>query len=326
MTYSFFGTCANDHEQFFDCLETMLWQSVSPKEIILINSGEKDIKEIIQNKINKKIKFIYIFKKLSRVKALNLAIELSNSKYSFRFDSRARFSKKYAESALDILRNKKLKAEVIGGVPEILNEKNNFESILCSEIMNRSYIFFYPKHRDLYYSGYASSIYLGCFDTNILKEIKFNENESLLSEDSLIINDFLEKGYKAYLSSNLKISYVCRSSIFNILRLFNTYGYCRANTILLTKKIFISMRHFIVCFFLINAIFFLAQVSFKLLIFFPLFLLIINLFGETISIRRSFKIYIPFYATLCQFSWIIGFLWSFISILKKKKKQSNFIS
>ena len=70
--------------------------------------------------------------------------------------------------------------------------------------MNRSYIFFYPKHRNKKYSGFSSSIYLGCFKTNLLKEIRFNEKEALLSEDSLIINDFLKREEKAYLSSKIK--------------------------------------------------------------------------------------------------------------------------
>ena len=65
----------------------------------------------------------------------------------------------------------------------------------------------------------------------MLKEIRFNENEALISEDSLIVNDFLKKGFKAYLSSKIKISYVSRDSLINILKLFNTYGFCRANTI-----------------------------------------------------------------------------------------------
>ena len=327
MKYSFFGTCANDYDQFFGCLETMLGQSLIPKQIILINSGEEDIKDkILKNFSNKKVQLVYIFKKLSRVRALNIAIDLSDSEYSFRFDSRARFASNYAKNALAILKDEKIRASVVGGVPRTLSEKDNFESLLCSELMNRSYIFFYPKHRNINFSGYASSIYLGCFDTNVIKCIKFNEKESLLSEDSLIVSNFIEQGHKAYLSSSIKISYVSRSSIINIFKLFNTYGFCRANTILLTKKIFISMRHLIVCLSLLFFIYYLSQISVILLISFPLFLFILNLFGEVITQRRSFKIYIPFYATLCQFSWIIGFLWSLMSILSKNNNQSNFIS
>ena len=247
MNYSFFGTCANDYDQLFGCLNTILKQSIIPKEIILVNAGKKNIKQKILDIIDKKkIKILYFEENLSRVKSLNLAIKHSTSTYSFRFDTRTRFSRDYAENALKLLNNQSLNAYVVGGSPVVIPEAENFESILCAEIMNRSYIFFYPKHRNTKYSGYSSSIYLGCFDTYYLKQIRFNEKKSLLSEDSLIINDFLERGLKAYISASIKVSYISRKSFMNILRLFNSYGYCRGNTILLSKKVFISYRHFFV--------------------------------------------------------------------------------
>lgn len=326
MRYSFFGTCANDYKEFFGCLDTILEQSYLPKQIILINSGEKDIKKEIFKKLNdKNISLVYVFEKLSRVKALNIAIDKINTDFSFRFDTRARFAKNYAKNALKIINDKKIGAEVVGGVPYSLNKKNSFESLICSEIMNRPYIFFYPKHRNIKYSGYASSIYLGCFRTTILKQIKFNEKESLLSEDSLIINDFIEKGFKAYISSTIKISYLSRSSFLNLLKLFNTYGFCRANTILLTRKIFISLRHFFVFLNMILCSILLLKNSLLYFIFLPAILLIINLIGEFFYIRKFDKLQIPFCGTLCQFSWIIGFCWSLISIFRKKA-HTNFIS
>ena len=36
MNYSFFGTCYSDHKQFFDCLQTIIDQTIRPKEIILV--------------------------------------------------------------------------------------------------------------------------------------------------------------------------------------------------------------------------------------------------------------------------------------------------
>ena len=123
--------------------------------------------------------------------------------------------------------------------------------------MDSSYLFFFPKHRNKNYDGYSSSIYLGCFKTSILKEIlDLMKKKDIFSEDSLIINDFLEKGFKAYISSKIKVSYICRSSFLNILKLFNTYGYCRANTIFVSKKLFISKRHFYVFISLIIIFFF----------------------------------------------------------------------
>ncbi len=327
MTYSFFGTCFNDHNQLFDCLRSIKNQTIHPKEIILVNSGDKNIELEIGNIINiDKIKFVYIHQKLTRVKSLNLALEKSSSKYSFRFDSRSRFSKDYAEKALKVLEDKELKNSVVGGVPNVISISNNLESKICAEIMNSYYLFFFPRHRNFNYSGYASSIYLGCFVTSSLKDIKFNEKEALLSEDSLIIHDFLKKGLKAYISSSIKIEYVSRGSFLNLMRLFNTYGYCRANTILVSKKLFISKRHFFVCFFIGISFFILLQFSLKYLIFLPLILLIFNFYCEILLYRKRNNLFVPLCGTLCQFSWISGFLWRLISNFKNKQTKSNFIS
>ena len=127
MNYSFFGTCYSDHQEFFDCLQTILDQTIRPKEIILVNSGEINIEKKILDKIgNKEIKLVYISTKVSRVKALNLAVDKSSSKYSFRFDTRSRFTKDYAENALLALQNKSLEAAVVGGVPNVIVARVNF--------------------------------------------------------------------------------------------------------------------------------------------------------------------------------------------------------
>ena len=327
MKYSFFGTCSNDYEQFFGCLQTIIEQTKQPKQLILVNSGRMDIEKKILNKLNNSdIKLVYIMKKLNRVKSLNIAIDCSNSEYSFRYDTRSRFSKNYAENALKTLSDKSPLVGVVGGVPNVIPETNNFEATICSQILKRPYIFFYPKHKNIKYSGYSSSIYLGCFRTKPLKEIRFNEKEALISEDSLIIHDFLEKGFKAYLSSSIKLSYVSRSSFKNILKLFNTYGFCRANTIIVSRKIFISARHFFVFICLILFLILSFKFSLFLVLLLPLILLGINFLGEIISYGRKAKFVLPFYATLCQFLWISGILWGFISIFRNIKKQSNFIS
>ena len=327
MNYSFFGTCSNDYDQLFGCLSTILCQSITPKEIILVNAGEKNIKKRILDIIkNKGIKLVYLEEKLSRVRSLNLAIDSSTASYSFRFDTRSRFSKNYAKNALKILSNKNLNVDVVGGAPNVISESDNFQSRLCTDIMNRSYIFFYPKHRDTKYSGYSSSIYLGCFDTHLLKQIRFNEKKSLLSEDSLIINEFLDNGFKAYISSSIKVEYVSRNSLFKILRLFNTYGFCRGNTILLSKKLFISKRHLFVFIIFLTIFSFLLHLSFSSLILSPLILFFLNCIGEILTFKNLSKYHLPFYATLCQFSWMSGFFWSLLSIFNKNNSESNFIS
>ena len=327
MSYSFFGTCFNDQYYFFDCLKSILNQTILPKEIILVNSGDVNIEQEIINLINpERVKLIYIKSNLSRVKALNVALDKSTADYSFRFDTRSRFARDYAENALKILGDKNLKTTVVGGVPLAICNSNKFESNICAEIINSNYLFFFPKHRNSNYSGYASSIYLGCFVTNTLKNIRFNEKESLLSEDSLIINDFLENGFKAYISSSIKLEYLCRESFLNILKLFNTYGFCRINTILVSKKLFISKRHFFVFLVLMTILIILAKLSISLTLFFPVILLIFNFYNEFTFYRKRSNLFVPIYGTLCQFSWILGFLWGLISSFKDEQNKSNFIS
>jgi len=58
----------------------------------------------------------------------------------------------------------------------------------------------------------------------------------------------------------------------------------------------------------------------------PIFLLLFNYLGEIIFYKNEFKIYIPIYATMCQFSWIVGFLWKILSIFKSNNIKTNFIS
>ena len=54
MTYSFFGTCYEDIDIFYDCLISMAKQSVAPNEIIIIDSSKKPISQDIFAKIRKK--------------------------------------------------------------------------------------------------------------------------------------------------------------------------------------------------------------------------------------------------------------------------------
>ena len=327
MSYSFFGTCACDYKQFFACLKTMLSQSIIPREIILVNSGDSNIEpEIIGMIKQKKIKLIYIQIKLNRVKSLNLALSNSTSQFSFRFDSRSRFSSNYAENALKILNDNNLDVSIVGGAPSVISDSIKFEPKLCAAIMGSFYLFFFPRHRTSNYSGYCSSIYLGCFVTSLLKEIKFNEKKALLSEDSLIINDFLERGYKSYISSSIKLDYVCRSSLISILKLFNTYGYCRANTILVSKKLFISKRHFFVLIALSFISLTLFSFSFFYITLLPFLLIIFNIYCEVSFFNKRLNLLVPIYGTLCQFSWIAGFIWNLLCIFKNKQKISNFIS
>ncbi len=333
--YTFFGTCANDHNHTKLVLKTIISQTIKPKDVILIDSGKKNnMKELSDLFDAYDINLIYLFKQLSRVEALNLAIENISTEFCMRFDTRTRFSNTYAEEALKILKDEKLGLFFIGGVPEVIPEKISYSGLICSEIMRRAYVFFYPRHRQIGYSGFSSSIYLGCFKTEILKKIKYRKDVYLISEDSLLASDYVSKNYKLWLSSCLKLEYVSRASVFNTLRLFNTYGYCRFNSIVLSWNVHSKKRYLsalILCFsyFTITNQYF----PFNLLIF-PVLILIINIYGELTfrninkdkNKNKNKNYIVPLFATICQLSWGCGFIWASLVSFRLNKKKSNFIT
>lgn len=324
--YSFFGTCANDFFHTQGVLKTIVKQTIHPIEVILIDSGDTnqfDKLNLLFN--NSNIKLVYFFKKLSRVEALNFAIDQVSTSYCMRFDTRSRFSSNYAEESLKLLLDKNLQSPFVGGVPKVIPEKSSAMAKVCSNILERSYIFFYPRHRQIGYSGKSSSIYLGSFKTSILKSIKYRDNAYLISEDSLLAADFSLQKHLLWISSNVKLNYVSRSSLLNILRLFNTYGYCRFNTILSSGKIHSKKRYF----YLSSLIILYLLISFKLfpynIFFLPIMFLILNIFGEIFYKKISKNIIYPILGLICQMSWIIGFMWGAIVFFKLKKNKTNFI-
>jgi len=267
---------------------------------------------------------IYIFEDLSRVTALNKAIKKTSADYLIRFDTRTRFSNNYAEKSLDIMKNQQKK--FVGGVPFVIPESKKPISLICSGIMSRAYIFLYPRHRIPEFNGFSSSVYLGCFDSKILKETLYSEEISLISEDSLLATNLKRKGYPPYISEKIKLNYVSRGSLINIFKLFNTYGFCRANTIIEYKKLHSFGRYFFALTLLIIFLIF-VPVSFLNKIFLiPLLVLIYNIFNEIVYKSQNTNLIYPFLALICQASWILGFIYGFILCFSIDKKKSNFIS
>ena len=326
MEYSFFGTCANDSFHTKNVIKNILSQTISPKEIILVDSGDiNQYKELKNYFGNSDIKFIYLFKKLSRVKALNFAIDNISSDFCMRFDTRSRFASNYAEEALKILQDKKREVFFVGGVPEVVPEDSSRNAKISSEIFGRPYVFFYPRHRKIGYEGFSSSIYLGCFNTKILNDIKYREDVNLISEDSLLSADYSERNYKLWISSSIKLKYISRAKLLNILRLFNTYGFCRLNTIITSGKIHSKKRYIRLLIILIGYFF----ITFKLfpssILFFPIIIFLVNSFGELTCKKNSKSLIYPLLACFCQLSWLVGFIWAVLVSFKIKKLNSNFI-
>ena len=135
----------------------------------------------------------------------------------------------------------------------------------------------------------------------------------------------MKKGLKAYLSSVIRVSYISRSSLTNILKLFNTYGFCRYNTILSSFKIHSPLRYgvllsVILSFFLLSFINLKGTIIFSLLIVF-----LYNYISEINFSKSIFSFKYPLLAIICQLSWLLGVFRGMINYNNAKSKNSNFI-
>ncbi len=331
MKFSFFGTCFDDSELLLECLKSISNQSIKAKEVIIIDSGKISSIEKEIHKIFKKSETLVIYKyiKLPRVKALNYAISLSSSDYLFRYDSRARFSKNYAEEAIKLLKNKNNdNVGAVGGRQSPYPFNNNKNSILAAELMDRAYIFGNPLYRRKNYSGKVNSIYLGCFPTKILKDIGYRDDVSLISEDSQLSQDIISKGYKIYISQNLKVKYLCRESINSIIKLLRIYGRCRARTIISTKTIHDKKKYFLLffAFFILPIALFLIFNKNIILTLISIFFvpMIYNIYNEILDYGYKKVFYMPFLALLTQINWTIGLFETFLFYVFFKNKKSNY--
>lgn len=334
MRYAFFGTCYEDYDFLEDCIISIINQSIKAHEIILIdasndNKNYKALKSLINEK---ETTIIYENINLPRVKALNYAISLSSSDYLLRFDTRTRFSKKYAEEALNILNKKNkhnLKIGCVGGRQSPVPSNSSINARVSSDLMDRAYIFGNPLYRRINYDGFANSVYLGCYPREILMNINFREEISLISEDTQLCQDIKSRGFKIYKSNKIISTYICRDNIISFFKLFRTYGRCRARTIISTKTIHDSKKFLLI--FIISIVspllaFILAGdniiLATTMIILLPFFY---NVYYELINYGINKIIYIPFLALISQLLWGLGFVETILFYKFTKNKKSNFL-
>lgn len=333
MNYSFFGTCYEDYHLLIDCLKSMAKQTLTPNEIILIDSSKKGNILKYLNELFKNSRTVIKYENINlpRVKALNLAISKANCDYLLRFDSRTRFAENYAEISLKILAktNKyKILLGSIGAKQNAIPANNSINAKLAADLMNRAYVFGNPLYRRENYSGKVNSIYLGCYPKEVIKKTLFREDINLISEDSQICQDIIAKGYEIHISKFLSIKYLCRENFYSVIKLLRSYGRCRARTIISTKAIHDNKKYLLILFMVVISpilfFIFLKNIIIALILAF-LIPYTYNLFYEYKDYGLKKICYLPLLALCLQLSWILGLLETLILYKWTKNKDTNFL-
>jgi glycosyltransferase involved in cell wall biosynthesis len=207
-------------------------------EIIVADGGSNDgTQEIVQ-----KIAF-----EDSRVKLLNNPLKIQSAGLNLIFnhcqgdiflraDAHSEYAPDYIQKCIEALESSQ--AYNVGGSQRHI-AKNAFQGGVA--LAFRSFLAGTAKYHDPDYTGYADTVYLGCFLTDTLHKIAYNNSKKELFDTTQITNQDAELNLKLlelcekaiYISSKIKVWYSPRSDWKKLFIQYFKYGRGRYLT---TKK------------------------------------------------------------------------------------------
>jgi glycosyltransferase involved in cell wall biosynthesis len=206
--------CYNQAQYLDECLQSLIEQTYTNWECIIVNDGSPDnTEEIAINWTKKDNKFKYLYKENGGLSsARNAGIKSANGKYILPLDADDKIAKNYIEICLnEFIKDENLtiaygKGVKFGMVNEIWNLTNyNFESLLHGNMIFCTAMFKKEKWNDV--GGYDENMKLGFEDwefwINCLKSggnVIQNKNAIFyyrIKENSMTI-DLLEDSNKKY--------------------------------------------------------------------------------------------------------------------------------
>jgi len=283
-------------------------------EFLFLEAGEN-----IENEVRKilkpheqKLKYFHN-PNLNRTASLNFLINESKGEYISRLDSRTHI---YPNYFLDLYnKSKMLDVQNIGGVKKPIGETKKQKFI--ASIMSSKFCFGGVKFRNLNFSGFVKTVYLGFFQSEFLKKkkLKFDESQPKISEDSDLNFQIIKNGGKIYCDSSILVEYYSRDSISSFLKMIYNYGFGRG--LFFQKNRFIEIRQVIPPMLFLSIIFlilfsFFTAISAKLLFILLFFYGLVNTYFVlklNFKLKQSINAFILFFLT--HLIWSFGFFCSF---------------
>ena len=152
---------------------------------------------------------------------LNHMINIAEGEIFLRADGHCHYMEDYVERCVSVML--KTGARNVGGAQRYM-AKNRIQAGIAfavkSLLGNGG-----AKYMDIQYSGYADTVFLGCFNTTDLREIGGFNTENVTNQDSELNLRLIEKhGPTVYVSSEIKSWYYPRDTFFKLFKQYFRYG------------------------------------------------------------------------------------------------------
>ncbi len=210
MKVSILIPCRNEEKFIAECLESVLAQDYSDKEILLVDGMSTDKTREIAGKY-KEVKILNNEKKITS-SALNIGIKNAAGEIIIRMDAHAKYEKNYVSKCVYYLN--KYKADNVGGTIKTLASKNT----IIAKAIAKSLSSFFGAGSSLFRTGTKECVWVhpvfgGCFKKGLFDKIGYF-NENLIRSQDMEFNLRLKRfGGKILLTPDIISYYYTRSTI-----------------------------------------------------------------------------------------------------------------
>ncbi len=284
-------TVLNEEKEIKYTIDSLLKQTILPKNIIVIDGGSTDKTiNILKSYNNKKIKILKIIG--NRSKARNIGIKYSKAKFIAITDAGCILDKYWLESFIKCYKNKKI--PIIYGFYEGLSHNNLEQAFIAYLIPKKNKIFkFLPTTRSVF------------IDKSIFKKFSFNENLSL-NEDFEFFYKLKNSNIKFFYCKNAKLKWIPPKNLKQFIKKIYNFAKGDAQARIIRPKIYLLFIRYIL-FFLFSVIYIFknpilwAKYTFLILIIYALFSILKNF-----SYAKKSWFYLPIIQIITDFSIMIG--------------------
>ncbi len=222
----------NEEKYIKTCLEQVFSQ-IYPKEkmeVLVVDGMSKDKTREIARQFPVRI---LNNPKGQRASGLNVGIKNSRGEIFLRVDARTLLPEDYIQKCTETLLN--TEADNVGGLQRPILTGNIVQGAIGLAAMH-SFGVGGAEFRLGKKSGFADSVYLGCFRKEIFEKIGlFDEKAPAMTEDSDINWRIKKAGGKVYLNKDIIVYYIPRDNLRDLWRLYFRYGGARAGFFLKHK-------------------------------------------------------------------------------------------
>lgn len=172
--------------------------------------------------------------RLQRAPGLNIGIRHAKGDVILRLDARTKIDSDYVNLCVATLNS--TGAQNVGGLQLPIGETPTQQGIALA--MSHPFGVGNAQFRLGKKSGFVDTVYLGCYPKDIFEKVGlFDEDSSIISEESDMNQRIQKAGGKIYLNPGIKAYYSTRDTLKSLWDLYFRYGGARAGNLLKHKRL-----------------------------------------------------------------------------------------